>query len=559
MIRRFFVYWCLIILICSTSLAILGYWGAVKLAEPITLHEPPARGVILLVPLDSRPPCTDYVVKIARMAGFQVLVPPREILDDYRRPANKQAISLWIQQNAAQADAAIISVDMLVHGGLLASRQSTGTKRDRANALDLLKTLHRQWPRLKLYVFNILPRLLISDDPETEKYKSAMAEWSILRDTTTTFENPQDIEKLRTLESSIPSALIDRYRQLYADNRQLNQQLIFLVQTGAISGLLIGQDDSAPFGVANMERQHLDNILTGSPSLLGKVFLARATDEAGLTLLNPATQSAPMPKPKVFVHYTESHTADAILPYMPRPLAQIVEEKLLIANAAITQALTEADFILVIHAGNRQSNGRHLASEAQLIQTWLKSGRQVVVVDLATDWSVEQTLLPHLRRQGVSGPQLLAYAGWNTASNSLGTAITQAVMALRGRTAADESALLFRDVTRVEFLAERLLDDWYYQKIYRHRLNDKLVQKKINPYELKQSRGQVENTIRQQIHSAYVKYIGNEWRNTELYYRQQQPNAYVAGAWSIRSGLPWDRTFEIYVDMQMLPAQVISR
>ena len=559
MFRRFFVYWCLMILIGCGALAILIQIDAAKLAVPVTLHEPPVRGVLLLVPLDSRPPCTDYVVKIARMAGFQVLIPPREFLDDYRRPANKAAIAQWLQQNAAQADAAILSVDMLVHGGLLASRQAAGSNRDRVDTLALLEMLHQKWPRLKLYVFSILPRLLISDDPETEKYKTAMAEWSILQDTTTTFENPRDIEKLRTLEASIPGGLIARYRQLYADNRQLNQQLIALVKSKTLAGLLIGQDDSAPFGVANMEKQRLDDILTANPSLRDQIFITRATDEAALTLLNPATQKIPAEISKVFIHYTESQAANTILPYMPRPLAQIVEEKLWIANAAITQTVNDADFILVIHAGSIRSDQRHLDTEAQAVQSWLKAGRQVALVDLALDWTIDQTLWPHLRRLGISGPQLLAYAGWNTASNSLGTAITQAVLALRGRVATNESALLFRDVTRVEFLAERILDDWYYQKYYRHHLNDRLLQEKINPYELKQARSRVENTIRQQLYSAYSQYIRNDWRNTEIGDHLQPPHSYVATDWQVRSGLPWERTFEIYVDLRMSPARVLAR
>ena len=559
MIRRFFLLFGLILAICIGSWFTLFQINLAKIAVPVSLAEPPARGVILLIPLDSRPPCTEYVVKLARMAGFQVVMPPAEALDDYHRPANKTAIVSWMLQHASHADAAIISVDMLLHGGLLASRQGSALTADTEKTIAILNELHQQHPQLKLYAFNILPRLLIADNPNTEKYKQAMSEWSSLQETTATFENPRDIQRLMALETSIPAELIARYRKLYDDNRRLNQQLISLTQSGVLAGLLLGQDDSAPFGLGNMERQRLENLLAGNSTLRNKVFITRGTDEAALTLLGPAIHSPSGTHNKVFIHYTEPHAAATIMPYMPRPLAQTVEEKLRIAAAETAIDLSTADYILVIHAGNRKSEARHLAAEAKNIRSWMETGHQVAIVDLSTDWIAEQTLLPYLRRNGVPVHQLLAYAGWNTASNSVGTAVTQATMTLSGHNTADFCTVLFRDTARVEFLAERILDDWYYQKTYRHQLNNTLVRKKIDPYELAQSRKQVENLIRQQLYGAHFQYIQNDWRNAAISLRPKREESYATGTWQVRSGLPWDRTFEIYIDLHMSPARILQR
>lgn len=557
MIRRFFLRFGLILFMSIGSWFTLFQLGLAKIAAPISLAEPPARGAILLVPLDSRPPCTEYVVKLARMAGFQVVLPPNEMLDDYHRPANKTAIAAWLLQHASQADAAIISVDMLLHGGLLASRQELASPAEIEKTIAVLLELHQRHPQLKLYAFSILPRLLIADNPNTEKYKQAMADWSSLQETATTFENPKDIQRLAALEASIPAEMIARYRKLYDDNRRVNQQLISLTQSGVLAGLLLGQDDSAPFGLGNMEKQRLENLLDGNPTLHHKIFITRGTDEAALTLLSPAIHSSSVANRKAFIHYTEPHAANTIMPYMPRPLARTVDEKLRIAAVESVTDLSAADYILVIHAGNRQSEARHLSAEAKTIQSWLETGRQVAIVDLATDWTADQTLLPYLRRNGVLEHQLLAYAGWNTASNSVGTAVTQAAMALYGRDAADLSTVLFRETTRVTFIAERILDDWYYQKTYRHQLNDSLLHKGIDPYGLTQSRKEVEKRIRQQLNGAFFQYIHNEWRNSEISLSRQKNDSYVAGTWQIRSGLPWDRTFEIYVDLHMSPARVL--
>lgn len=73
------------------------------------------------MPLDSRPACTNFVVALGKIANIKVIVPPSRTLnlDNYQQPGNKQALINWLQQQSSSADYAIISTDMLIHGGLL--------------------------------------------------------------------------------------------------------------------------------------------------------------------------------------------------------------------------------------------------------------------------------------------------------------------------------------------------------------------------------------------------------------------------------------------------------
>ena len=556
MIRRFIISLCLIFAFTGATLIILYYQGFSRVAVKHPVFEPPPRGVILVIPLDSRPPCTDYVTSLARMAGFQVLLPPSEKLDNYRQPANTAALRDWLVHNASRADSAIISVDMLVHGGLLASRKGLGSVETAEEVLTLLRTLHDQNPRLKLYAFNIIPRLLISDDPQTEKYKQPMLEWSMLQETATLFENPNDIQRLQNLEVAIPADIPARYRSLYAANHHLNQQLVALTKAGILSGLVVGQDDSAPFGLGNMERQRLENEISGHPEMKENVFITRGTDEVALTMLGPVTRSTGEGRHKVYVHYTEAHSADVIMPYMPKPLAQTVAEKLAIIAADPTKSPNEADFILVVHAGSSHSLAGQLSAEATQVQTWLDAGKNVALVDLSIDWVASQTLLPYLQRNGAPVHQLIAYAGWNTASNSIGTAVTQAALTIRGRQTKDFETALYRDITRAGFLSERVLDDWFYQKIYRHQLNETLQKLKINPYDLQQAHPVVASQINHQMFNAYLEYIRWGWRN-RLFPLNGNLGTYVIDDMKVHSDLPWDRTFEISIETMPFPARII--
>jgi hypothetical protein len=64
-------------------------------------------------------------------------------------------------------------------------------------------------------------------------------------------------------------------------------------------------------------------------------------------------------------------------------------------------------------------------------------------------------------------PRLAAYAGWNTAGNTLGTVLAQAVLSIlmqRGAGTNDQQA------AQVAFLFRRYLDDYYYQAVERTHL-----------------------------------------------------------------------------------------
>lgn len=533
--------------------------GLSAIAVPFTPKTPQTVFTVLLVPLDSRPPCTDYVRDLAAMAGFRVILPPPEMLDDYRRPGNTAAIREWARENINQADAAILSMDMLVHGSLLASREGLGGEYDRNAALHLLRQLRELKPSVKLHAFHIIPRLFIADNPATEKFKQPMAQWSALQDTVSLFENPADIAKLNELERRIPREIRERYQALYAENSRMNRQLLQYAEAGILASLVIGQDDSAPFGLGNIERRRSELAAAKNPFLQQRVFITRGTDEVALTLLGQVAAGLGGETYKAYIHYTEARMADTIMPYMPGTMAKTMAEKLALTGVKQTGNVDDADFILVVHAGDTSSTEKIRRQQADIVKAWIAEGKQVAIIDLAKDFRAAQTLLPFLRTNETPVYRLLAYAGWNTASNSTGTALTQAALVLRGRMSTEKNDALSRDLTRVGFIAARLLDDWYYQKVYRPVLNSQLTGQKIDPYSLQSARAPVTGKIAHQLEGAYQDMIRFEWRNALLFPSGPHGAKFAFARWNLHVGLPWDRTFEIRIDSQPSPAAIILR
>jgi hypothetical protein len=86
-----------------------------------------------------------------------------------------------------------------------------------------------------------------------------------------------------------------------------------------------------------------------------------------------------------------------------------------------------------------------------VIEKGLAAGKYVAVADIAFANGADNSLLKTLYERGLLA-KLHAYSGWNTASNTMGYAIGQGMMA-RGMS----------DEARKRLLAVRYLDDWAYQ------------------------------------------------------------------------------------------------
>src|SRR5579883_892209 len=78
---------------------------------------------IAFVPLDDRPVTRQLPQMLGRIAGVNVLEPPRELLGNYLTFGRPDAIIAWLNKQPQSASANfIISTDMLAYGGLVASR-----------------------------------------------------------------------------------------------------------------------------------------------------------------------------------------------------------------------------------------------------------------------------------------------------------------------------------------------------------------------------------------------------------------------------------------------------
>ncbi|MBQ5419539.1 MAG: DUF4127 family protein, partial [Selenomonas sp.] len=200
---------------------------------------------ILLIPLDGRPPCRQFVIDAAAIAGVNVQTPPTELQDYYSAPGDTAGMRSWIRENLAANQAAIISIDQLLYGGLLAAREQEAPEDKQQALINYLRELHQKYPDIPLLAFSILPRQTPQDTIDGYQERKDLLAYSRLKGRQAMGLSVDETELAR-LQSTIPAASLQKYLAHFAENTALNQKLIALVQEGVLSRLVLGQDDGEP-------------------------------------------------------------------------------------------------------------------------------------------------------------------------------------------------------------------------------------------------------------------------------------------------------------------------
>ena len=515
--------------------------------QPVNSATLPITQQGILIPLDNRPPCLLFPTQLARLGALELRYPSPELMGNYQTKGLSEQIQSWLYDNTTYQDKiSIISGDMLVHGGLVASREAYTASPNQAKAIALLEWQRNRYPNLFQSAFVIIPRLTIADNDKTGPWQWHMREYTILQDIVNTFDNPIAFKKWQSFDKVIPAELKSRYQQLYAQNNEFNKLLIHEFDTGVLNAVTIGQDDAAPFGLPNHNLHSAERYLPPSSNL---AQVTRGADEISQLLVAQYLNIRNNYQPRIFVKYSQAATAYKIMPYMSCSVQESIEEKVSIIGGTLVDQQEHADFILYVHCGEDSDSIPALLSSARELKELLLGNQKIALVDLSRNFRSQDTLLPYLLLVDAPLPRLTAYAGWNTTSNSIGTALAQAsILSLQEQLLPPTQKLnLYRQ--NLEFTLARMVDDWGYQKNVQHTLNSNLLAKDIDPYRLGAQTKITEDIITKQLlktskqllYSNISRHAFLEINNSRYFVTKVQPHAI----------LPWQRTFEIGLQLDI--------
>lgn len=482
---------------------IIGYYA---------LNKHNSTATVAIIPLDSRPCNTQYPQVLGEMADMQILLPPEELLDDYLTPSNKDALWQWLEKTSAKTDHIIICTNQLFQGGLIYSRNSESLA-DISTDLTRLENFCQNTDQT-ITVLAILPRLLPSQyDSDLAPYTNELKAYGIAWD-------KAQLNNAPIPESTVPTAILDKYRSLFLQTEQMIERLEDLANQGYFN-LFIGQDDASEYCPANIIKRH---ILSRNSE---NVTFIHGADELTMLILASYLDLPPL---EVNIIIDDVEALNTYFPYEADTLSAILSEKLAFAQITPNEQAVDSIFI------------HTRAQEPELVDEYLSSSHAgyVAIADIATtnrgDAALADTLL-----DSENFSKIHCYSGWNTCSNTLGTVLAhyRFSQAFSGSTKATQAALRFKAI--------RFNEDLIYQALLAPSLNQTLVQKGLidsSTTAFKTEASEIESYLT----SSYAPYSE---RLTALFLTPQEilPNypVTVTNA-SFSLSYPWARTFEVYVD-----------
>ena len=468
---------------------------------------------LLLVPPDVRPPTLAFPRRLGEAVGWRVRVPPSEALPRLNEPGDTAALADWLRAEAPGADLAIVSLETLALGGLIPARRVDTPEATALAALEVLRDLHARHPRLRVLAAGVVVRVAHDDDPLEEKpyygvHGAALRAFSEAFDRHARHPDAAHARRLRDAEMAVPTEVLADWLATRERNHRLHLAAVELLADGVLEHLAVTLDDTTAYGLAAHDRRRLE-ARADALGVWSRFDVYPGADEVPATLLARALA----PGGRVAVRRSAALGDTATTIYEDRPLGALIDAHLRAAGcrradaAAESGTWTAADWVLAVNGpataqaraqpdhATVDTPARDLPGFVDAVARDLAAGHRVALADVAYPNGAELRLMTLLQGR-VPLAELAGFAAWNTAGNTLGSAIAMGALA----------PLVVDRAAWAEVLFGRLVDDALYQGDVRERVRDALGDP--SPYDLGDRWGEAEVLV-----DAHVRPLAEDlWR-----------------------------------------------
>ncbi|SMB91458.1 DUF4127 family protein [Deinococcus hopiensis] len=452
---------------------------------------------LLLIPPDTRPPTLEHPAQLARMTGAEVRVPPPEALPHFFTPGDTAVLRAWLLDEAQEAGALVVCLETLTLGGMIPARRVSDSLNVVLERLDVLREARALNPKLRIYAFGVIVRVAHDNDPHEEK--PYYGEWgAALRTYSTAFDRharhgAAEHPTLEAARVALPPEVLADWVGTRERNRALHLTALDLLASGTLTQLCLTLDDTTPYGLAAFDRRMLE-ARADELGVWDRLDVYPGADEVPCALIAQALRPQ---RVQAWVTYSGTLGAGAELIYEDRPAGELVRAHLRAAGCVLADSPGEADFVLAVNTpGIRQASfqpdfatvdtpHRHLPAFVDRMRDDLAAGRTVTLADIAYPNGSERRLWTLM--QALPLADLAGYAAWNTAGNTLGSAVAFGKLAPLAQRPADHAEALFA----------RFVDDALYQAFARAEVRGRLDNP--SPFDLAEQRGAAEAHLRQII------------------------------------------------------------
>ena len=500
---------------------------------------------ILLIPLDDRPPCLQFPVRMGAIGDAEIVAPPMNLLGKFTDAGKSDQIIEWIkQQDLKSFDAAIVSVDMLAYGGLVAMRVHDTDDQTALKRLAFIKEMRKAAPQMKIYGSSVIMRLAPTGTGVNESYRANLAEWAEIS------VDPTMKAQTAALEAKIPAEALANYKTARVRDLKINREVVDLVKDKTIDFLILSQDDAKPKGVHVADRENLI-ALTKKTKLTERIAVQPGADEVSMLLLARSLSDKFNFHPTVKAVYSSTDAANSVMPFEDRPLKQTVALHIKAVGGREVADEKKADLLFYVYATRFEKNSAgEFAAE---IKNQIAKNKQVIVADIDPKGDVQGGDVSFTAQLAAAQilPRINSYAAWNTAGNTIGTTLPQGVIF-----ALAKAKLLKSDAAKTRILTaenwftfHRVLDDYYFHNIVRAKAKDYIKENKWNAFRLSdEATGRVEdyslNLLKTSFSELSKDYFGAHSPDSNGNLMCEKPS-------NLTFDLPWNRTFEADISFNL--------
>ena len=497
---------------------------------------------ILFIPLDDRPPCMKFTLKMGLIGDVELITPPRKMIGRFLDYGKSDEIIRWIEsQNIKSFDAAIISMDMLAYGGLVASRVHETQITEALKRVEIVKMIRQKSPRIKIYGSSVIMRLAPTADGKNEAYREKLSKWAEI--------SPDESQKLLTqkLESEIPQEALNNYKNARERNLKVNLYAAELTKNKVFDYLILSQDDAKPKGLHIKDRQMLTQYVQ-SNNLTEYIAIQPGADEVSMLLLARSMADKYNYRPKIKAIFSSESMANKEMPFEDRPLRETVSFHIKAIGAMEVSDVNQADICFFVFT-SRKEEGRAKTFADEITEFTKNENKGIIIVDIDPIGDVQGGDIPfteRLKEQAIFS-KIYGYASWNTAGNAIGTALPHGILygvsKIVGKLHPQKQKTIRMGDAQTWFMLNRLLDDYSYHSIVRPMSAKIIRENKWNAYRLTDEQTKIiEAFCKNELQIIATK-------TTESFYPKNNLKNLKINSFSFN--LPWNRTFEADIDCQI--------
>ncbi|HWR38801.1 MAG TPA: DUF4127 family protein [Patescibacteria group bacterium] len=513
-------------------------WGLVLAMLPIFFATARIEAATLLfVPLDDRPVCLQYTVETLKAAGHEVLTPPEELLSTRGKSGDADKLWEWVFANANQADAAVLAADSLLYGGLVQSRTHEIEESVLTQRLNHFSEFKQRFPDIPMYGFSTIMRTPQYSAGGTEPLYYEKYGFQIYR--LTGLWDKAEMEGLSAEEkqeqaallAAIPATDLKDWMDRRGKNFRANIRMLEMTEKDLFRYFIIGRDDSWPYCQSHREVRQMEKMTSNLPRYRYANF--SGADQLGLLLSTRSVNDLTYRIPFVYPFFGPGTGPKTLPSYQSNTIGETVAGNIWTLGGYRVPDASRADLVMAVGTplngvtkeAADASNTAALKPEVKIfvdeLAGYLNQGKPVTLADAAFGNGADNSLMEEMSRRNLLA-KLTAYAGWNTASNTCGYAISEGVLA-ETTSSADRKRLL----------TVRLLDEWAYQANVRQTVGkDVVFPKGANWMDLNPVRSEVEAATTERLQAFAAGHF---------------PGFDVRG---LKATHPWNRMFEVKIEFE---------